>query len=248
MWKCFKYIKTHPQLFISLYPIQNHSIIFMFNERKIKETTLMGWNFRTLWCSRHLFHFLLLSSGEEVQILTTLNLSATTSLLHHCHVYSCWLTNNSSYIICKNDHIHLHITFHIPSPKCSLVTTLKLKGKSFSHSHHITIIFTKKHYIIKSWIFFSGLSPHTISDSMLSGASIATTSQICMSSILLIISVGNWNWSGFHWHDHTKFRVGNWNWSGFHWHDLTKFHNNRSHGPKAERGNIQTVRWPLKPN
>jgi hypothetical protein len=89
--------------------------------------------------------------------------------------------------------IYPHTKFQMPRSSGSLVTSIAIKTKAKYRFHAATMLFyiVQKNCLNKNCVF-SKICYHTsFQDSVLSGTSVAPTSQICASTMLALSLVGN---------------------------------------------------------
>jgi hypothetical protein len=114
-------------------------------------------------------------------------LKITQTKYQYCHVFNCWLTNNTLYIILKVYSIYKiypYIKFQMPTSNGSLVITMKRNAKYASRIHVTAILFplilqgiilTKVLYYSKTFYCTSLQDPI---DLLLYGTTVISTSQL----------------------------------------------------------------------
>jgi hypothetical protein len=95
--------------------------------------------------------------------------------------------------------IYLHPEFYMSCSNGSLVVTMKPKLKYIFHASTMLSFYTlQKNWINKDNVFFKVLLPHKFQDPTLSGTNVASTLEVHMSTILVLLMAGNevQRWSG----------------------------------------------------
>jgi len=101
--------------------------------------------------------------------------------------------------------------FLVPNDPLAIIVILEAKRKFHTPTMLLFDIYRKRTLI--KVVFFNIFNYTSLQDFILSGICIASNSQIYVSAMLLLLTVGNWKgwcWHGLQWHNvHTKF-CGNW--------------------------------------